>query len=250
MGMTNNREDYLTAIFKIIEREGSASNHRISEYLGIARASVSEMLKKLAEDGILKIRGRFISLSAEGEELARLILSKHRLWETFLQDCLKYNWKDVHRQADLLEHITDGEMMKRLNAFLNYPTHCPHGAPIYINLRGEEREEEEELRLGSLKIGERARIVKVDDEPGLLSYLDRLGLKLDLVLSAESYEEYDGTMRLFVGEEGRRVSVSEKAQKHIYVKTLGEQADSPEKAEEAKRIGRKEKRARGGEGAS
>ena len=82
MGMTNNREDYLTAIFKIIEREGSASNHRISEYLGIARASVSEMLKKLAEDGILKIRGRFISLSAEGEQLARLILSKHRLWDS------------------------------------------------------------------------------------------------------------------------------------------------------------------------
>ena len=90
----------------------------------------------------------------------------------------------------------------------------------------------------------------MDDEPGLLSYLDRLGLKLDLVLSAESYEDYDGTMRLLVGEEGRRVSVSEKAQKHIYVKALGEQADSFEKAEEAKRIERKEKREPGGEGTS
>ena len=82
--MTQNREDYIKAIFKIAEREGEASNQRIADSLGVSRASASEMVKKLIQEGFVVAEGRQLSLSAEGERIAKRILSRHRLWESFL----------------------------------------------------------------------------------------------------------------------------------------------------------------------
>ena len=77
--MTQNREDYIKAIFKIAEREGEASNQRIADSLGVSRASASEMVKKLIQEGFVVAEGRQLSLSAEGERIAKRILSRHRL---------------------------------------------------------------------------------------------------------------------------------------------------------------------------
>ena len=97
--MTQNREDYIKAIFKIAEREGEASNQRIADSLGVSRASASEMVKKLIQEGFVVAEGRQLSLSAEGERIAKRILSRHRLWESFLMTKLQYEEAEVHEQA-------------------------------------------------------------------------------------------------------------------------------------------------------
>ena len=121
--MTQNREDYIKAIFKIAEREGEASNQRIADSLGVSRASASEMVKKLIQEGFV----------AEGERIAKRILSRHRLWESFLMTKLQYEEAEVHEQAEQLEHISDEKLIERLNAYLHFPKTCPHGAIIYEN---------------------------------------------------------------------------------------------------------------------
>ena len=93
--MTQNREDYIKAIFKIAEREGEASNQRIADSLGVSRASASEMVKKLIQEGFVVAEGRQLSLSAEGERIAKRILSRHRLWESFLMTELQYEEAEV-----------------------------------------------------------------------------------------------------------------------------------------------------------
>ena len=74
--MTQNREDYIKAIFKIAEREGEASNQRIADSLGVSRASASEMVKKLIQEGFVVAEGRQLSLSAEGERIAKRIFKQ------------------------------------------------------------------------------------------------------------------------------------------------------------------------------
>lgn len=131
--MTQNREDYIKAIFKIAEREREVSNQKIADSLGVSRASASEMVRKLIQEGFVLAEGRQLSLSAEGQRIAKRILSRHRLWESFLMTMLEYEEAEVHEQAELLEHISDEKLMERLNAYLQYPKTCPHGGVIYEN---------------------------------------------------------------------------------------------------------------------
>ena len=131
--MTQNREDYIKAIFKIAEREREVSNQKIADSLGVSRASASEMVRKLIQEGFVLAEGRQLSLSAEGQRIAKRILSRHRLWESFLMTKLEYKEAEVHEQAELLEHISDEKLMERLNAYLQYPKPCPHGGVIYEN---------------------------------------------------------------------------------------------------------------------
>ena len=124
--MTNNREDYLKTIFRLYESGEKVTNKKISIHLNVAPPSVSEMLKKLQSEDFITFEGNEIILTKTGMQESKRILSCHRLWETFLLEKLHYNWQDVHEQADLLEHVTNDELKKHLNVYLNYPRTCPH----------------------------------------------------------------------------------------------------------------------------
>lgn len=131
--MTPNREDYIQSIFKQMENRGYATNKEISIYLNISKSSVSEMVQKLREEGFVQMEGRKIRLTEKGEKKAKKTVSKHRLWEKFLQEELSFPSEKVHLQADLLEHATTEQLMEALNEYLGYPQKCPHGRTIYIN---------------------------------------------------------------------------------------------------------------------
>ena len=128
------RNEYLTTIFKLKESNKKVTNKALSQALDIAPSSVTEMVKKLKKDGLLKDQ-KTIDLSQDGEDYAKDIVSKHRLWEYFLTENLKYNWEDVHEQARLLQNVTSDKMFEDLNRFLGEPETCPHGGIIYSNLK-------------------------------------------------------------------------------------------------------------------
>ena len=124
---------FRSAIYELIEKQENATNKKIADILGIKAASVSEMLKKLVEEGDVYTENKSICLTESGKKRARALLTKHRLWELFLVEYLGYSWKNVHEDAKALEYVTSNGLKDRLNEFLNKPEHCPHGNEIYEN---------------------------------------------------------------------------------------------------------------------
>lgn len=215
-----NREDYITTIFKIRDSGREVSNKLLAEMMGLAPSSVTEMLRKLSRDGLVLTENGRISLSEEGEKLAKNIISIHRLWETFLMKVLKYNWRDVHDQADMLEHVTDDRLRDKLNDFLGFPEFCPHGGEIYLNHKGSS---EEALLLSEAEPPKSYELIKVDDNVELLEYLDRIGLKLYDKIELIRLDAFDGslTARLLpLKEKPSELTISAKALPHIYVREL------------------------------
>lgn len=213
--MTNNREDYLKTIFKLYEREGKVTNKMIAERMGIAPASVSEMLKKLQKEGMIIIGKNMVMLTDEGIERTKRVLSCHRLWEKFLLEYLDYNWQDVHGQADLLEHVTSDMLKDKLNAFLAHPKCCPHGSIIYENW---EEPIEKGLYMGDLIKGQKAVIIRVEDNRELLGYIDRLKLMLNDEIEVVERDSFDGSLVILHNDE--KINISAKALQHIYVRVI------------------------------
>lgn len=123
-------EDYLKVIW-LNTREGSVATSTIAASLGVSDASVSGMLGKLSDLGLVShTRYHGAQLTASGEQAALGLLRRHRLIETFLIEYLGYGWDEVHGEAEALEHTVSDRFTERLAARLGHPTHDPHGDPI------------------------------------------------------------------------------------------------------------------------
>ena len=130
--ITSAEENYLKAILSLSLNEGGkVSTNAISRVIGTSAASVSDMIKKLQEKKLIKYKKyQGLELSAKGKKKAINILRKHRLWETFLVNNLKFNWGEVHDIAEQLEHIKSSQLIDRLDSYLSFPKFDPHGEPI------------------------------------------------------------------------------------------------------------------------
>lgn len=133
MDISYTEENYLKAIFSIGSAgDGSGvSTNELSEHLNNKAGSVTDMLKRLAEKKLInyqKYKG--VVLTTKGEKLALGIVRKHRLWEVFLMEKLRFRWDEVHEMAEQLEHIRSDELINRLDDFLGRPRFDPHGDPI------------------------------------------------------------------------------------------------------------------------
>lgn len=206
--LTENKEDYLTEILRLEEDDKKVTGKILSELLVISQASVSEMLKKLKEEGLVN---KDNTLSPEGKEIAREVVSKHRLWERFLVDNLHISWKEVHDQAHFFEHVTMCETFDALNKYLNYPKTCPHGGSIYINLE----EIKECNKLTNLKVGESAKIVKVKDDKSFLDYIEEKNINLGDQVEILEINDFDKQRTVKIN--GVERTLSPKACSMLYV---------------------------------
>lgn len=198
-------EDYLKTIYKLEAESGAATTNDIAGRLSVAAASVSGMVRRLAEQGLLEHeRYRGVRLTEEGRRVALDTIRRHRIIEAYLTDRLGYAWDRVHDEAERLEHAASNELVDRMAEALGEPTVDPHGAPIPT--REGEIDESETTTLADLEAGESARIVRVgDDDPDLLRYLDELGLVLDTLVTILSRAPFDGPITLRIGENGAAV---------------------------------------------
>jgi DtxR family Mn-dependent transcriptional regulator len=124
-------ENYLKSIYHLSLNAGNVSTNQIAASLNTKAASVSDMLKKLADKALVnyaKYQG--VTLTPTGEKIAVNIIRKHRLWEYFLVEMLNFKWDEVHEMAEEMEHISSKELIDRLDRFMDYPRHDPHGDPI------------------------------------------------------------------------------------------------------------------------
>jgi DtxR family Mn-dependent transcriptional regulator len=131
MQLSYTEENNLKAIWSLSAEAREVTTSHLSLQLKNKAASVTEMLKRLAQKKLIhyeKYKG--VRLSTKGQKIAVGIVRKHRLWEVFLMQELKFNWDEVHDIAEQLEHIRSEELIERLDAFLGHPRRDPHGDPI------------------------------------------------------------------------------------------------------------------------
>lgn len=124
-------ENYLKNIYKIQTLEGKVSTSSLSEKLQISPASVSEMIKKLADEGSLTHTPyKGVELTESGKRAALKIVRKHRLWEMFLVEILHFGWDEIDEEAERFEHIMSDKMEDKIDEVLGFPSVDPHGDPI------------------------------------------------------------------------------------------------------------------------
>jgi DtxR family Mn-dependent transcriptional regulator len=125
-------EDYIKAIYAIGSDTGErVGTSELADYLDVTSPTVSNMLKKLEEQGLVdREEYRGVTLTEEGTVVALEILRHHRLLESFLTEQLDYDWADVHEEADRLEHHVSEELTQRIADALDNPGVDPHGDPI------------------------------------------------------------------------------------------------------------------------
>lgn len=217
MELSQTEENYLKAIYKISEREGkAASTNAISNEINISAASVTDMLKRLAEKTMVHYKKhKGVTLTSKGEKRATMLIRKHRLWEVFLVDKLNFSWDEVHEIAEQLEHIKSPNLVKRLDDFLGHPKFDPHGDPI-PDAEGNFAFRKQVI-LADVPTGKKGVLVGVQDHSTpFLQYLDKLSLGLGTSIEILEIFEYDESIRIRMNENQERV-LSQKVSQNLLV---------------------------------
>ncbi|MGA3244309.1 MAG: metal-dependent transcriptional regulator [Bacteroidota bacterium] len=212
---SENVEDYLKSIYRLQEGGGRVSTSSLSEWLGVSAPSVTEMIKKLADEGILTYAPyKGVELTAEGRKRALKILRRHRLWELFLVEVLKYPWHEIHDEADRLEHFTSEKLERRLDEALGFPRTDPHGDVIPAT--DGSIEPVEYRSLSEVESGETVTVARVNDASSqVLQYASRLGIGLKRRIKVKEHIEFDGSLRVEIGRKEQFVSA--KLAENIFV---------------------------------
>jgi len=195
-------EDYLKAVYALETRlEGPVPTNALAERLGVTPGSVSGMLRRLDELGLLEHeRYHGVRLTDEGKRIALRTLRNHRLLELLLVEVLDVPWDRVHREAELLEHVLSDELAERIAAKLGNPEFDPHGDPIP---RPDGTLAELETRgLSDLDVGETVSFVRVSDtDPAMLRYLAERGIVPGVTLTLADRQPFGGPLTVRVAGE-------------------------------------------------
>ncbi|MBU4464774.1 MAG: metal-dependent transcriptional regulator [Actinobacteria bacterium] len=180
-------DDYLKTIYHHTEwQDDRITPSQLALVLGLAPSSVTEMVQKLAAQGLVTHRPYGpIALSAEGEKRAAAIIRRHRLVETWLVSEFGYAWDEVHDEADVLEHAISDRLLALIDERLGSPRFDPHGDAI-PDAAGHVHRELFVL-LADARLGHTGRVLRVSDrDPALLRELDRLGITVGNPLTVTS----------------------------------------------------------------
>jgi DtxR family transcriptional regulator, Mn-dependent transcriptional regulator len=196
--------EYVAAIFELGEEGLPVIQARIADWLGVSRASVSEMIRKMESDGLVGV-GSEIILSPEGRHLAEVVVRRHRLAERFLTEVLGLPWVKVHAEAEVWELAISDDVEEAMLEKLGQPTTCPHGNPIPgAGYRQPSLSQMSNLSSEALYLHRVSEELELDND--IMGFLDdsglRPGARVELVARTP-----DGTLTISV-QDGERVGVS------------------------------------------
>ncbi|GGJ58814.1 metal-dependent transcriptional regulator [Deinococcus roseus] len=205
--LTSQAEDYLKTIYQLA-RGGKVTTQSLADALGVTPASVSGMLRKLADLSLVEHTPYYGALLTEnGQKVALEILRHHRLLELYLTQALGFSWDEVHEEADRLEHVISEAFEARISALLGDPHFDPHGHPI-PRLDGSMPEHAADVLTEAL-VEEQVTISRVHDgDPEFLRYLSELGLIPGVVLKVLKKDPHGGTLSIQVEEQAHVLSLT------------------------------------------
>jgi DtxR family Mn-dependent transcriptional regulator len=212
---TFTEENYLKAIYHLSLQSESVSTNQIAASLNTKAASVTDMLKKLADKELInyaKYQG--VTLTPAGEKIAISIIRKHRLWEYFLVEKLNFKWDEVHDVAEELEHISSQELIDRLDNFMGNPKYDPHGDPI-PDSNGLFKTHELKS-ISSLTVNANGIVLGVrDHSSSFLQYLEKMQLTIGKKIKVAEINDYDHSVILQV--EDKRIHISREVANNLLI---------------------------------
>lgn len=214
--ITLSEENYLKAIYHLGQHgTATVSTNAIAEKINSKASSVTDMIKKLADKNLLNyVKYQGVSLTSKGRSAAALVVRKHRLWEVFLVNKLNFSWDEVHDVAEQLEHIKSLKLVNELDAFLEFPTHDPHGDPIpdkdgnISPIKSVNILEIEEGKTGILSF------VK-DSSDMFLKYLNKNNLSLGDTIKVLGVEPFDKS--LSIQTDTKNMIISNEVAQNLYL---------------------------------
>ena len=214
--MTLAEENYLKTIFHLERKlKSEVSTNALAERMQTRASSVTDMMQKLADKKMLvykKYKG--VQLTEKGKKAAAYVVRKHRLWEVFLVDKLKFHWDEVHEIAEQMEHINSVELIKRLDAFLGHPDFDPHGDPI-PDKDGNIKKAQKRLLSELIKNQIGICVGVKESSPEYLQYLDKKKISIGTKINVLGKEFFDGSMMIQV--ERDQFFVSKQIAENLYV---------------------------------
>lgn len=193
-------EDYLKTIYKL-QDSGAASTTEIARSMNVSSASVTNMVKRLAQMGLVEYQSyKGVTLTTAGNKIALEIIRHHRLLETYLKEVMGYPWDKMHEEAEHLEHHISEEFEQKLEEMLGYPTHDPHGDPIPT--RDGQIAAVAGAPLSEAKPGKTHIVQRVSDaDPALLTYLEELGLMPGALVKVVRCAPFNGPLTLSIEDQ-------------------------------------------------
>jgi DtxR family Mn-dependent transcriptional regulator len=218
---TSTVEDYLKRIYLEQDRTRGdvVSPGSIARALGVAPGTVTAMMKTLTESGLVTYEPYAgVRLTPAGHKLAAHVLRRHRLVELFLVRVMGMDWSEVHREAEVLEHVISDRLLARMDELLGKPSFDPHGDPIPTEAGQIPELPRESLR--TCPTGERLRVARVTDQRSeFLQLLERHRLKPGLALQVLDRDELTETVQI-EPEEGQPLQLGFRAADRVLVEPV------------------------------
>jgi DtxR family Mn-dependent transcriptional regulator len=210
------KEDYLSVIYKSSDSNGEIKANLIAEKLNVSGAAVTDMLRKLSKEGYVDYkRYKGIKLTLSGEDYARNMVRRHRIWEVFLHQVVGLPWDKVHSEAENLEHSSSDDLIDRLEEMLDYPEFDPHGDPI-PDRNGKMPEGNLGTPLNNVQPGNLVKVNRVHDfDSSFLQYISKIGIELNKEINVLDSFEFDHSLLIEV--DNKETSISNKVAANIFV---------------------------------
>jgi len=209
-------ENYLKIIYHLSQfGPEPIQTNAIADGMNTKAATVTDMLRKLSDKKLIDyVKYQGVKLTEYGKTTAVTVIRKHRLWEVFLVEKLKFKWDEVHDIAEELEHINSPILVERLDDFLGFPKRDPHGD--LIPDKNGVFETSHHIHLPEMSQGRQGIIIGVSEHSTpFLKHVERLGLTIGVSLEIREIADYDGSVELLV--DTKKINVSREVAQHILI---------------------------------
>lgn len=218
LNYTTSEENYIKAIYHLQKVDGMVTTNELAAELQSKPASITDMMKKLKAKKLLNYQPyQGFRLTADGTKVALGIIRRHRLWEFFLAQKLKFTWDEVHEVAEDLEHVTNKKLIDKLDEYLGFPRVDPHGDPI-PDANGK-IETSKKICIIELPVNTVTTVVSVSDHSSeILELLEHKKIAIGTKVEVKKKFEFDNSMEIKINRQPV-ITISEQLAKNIFVYT-------------------------------
>ena len=217
LNFSTSEENYLKTIFHLQTKDDNVSTNELAERLQAKPASITDMMKKLKSRKLVNYQPyQGFRLTPEGKKIALSIIRRHRLWEYFLAEKLKFNWDEVHEVAEQLEHVSSKKLIDKLDEYLAFPKFDPHGDPI-PDVNGK-METGKQVNLTELQLNKTAKICQIVDQSAeLLEHLQEKKINIGSSVIVKKKFSYDDSLEIKLDNK-QMTTITGLLAKNIFVK--------------------------------
>jgi DtxR family Mn-dependent transcriptional regulator len=218
LNYSTSEENYIKAIYHLQGGNDIVTTNAVAQELLTRPASVTDMMKKLKSKKLIHYQPyQGFKLNAEGKKVALSIIRRHRLWEYFLSEKLKFEWDEVHEVAEELEHVSSKKLIDKLDEYLGYPRFDPHGDPI-PDINGKMENYKMMVNLGEIPLNTLAEVCHVGNQSSeMLELLRHKTIAIGTKLEVKRKFAFDHSVEIKIRQQAP-VTISEQLAKNIFVK--------------------------------